>query len=230
MANIITVTLKSWYYMAENVFYYLFYKKRVDKKIKQYLNRKYKKDDVVVVAIHGVFEYYWQSYPKYMKYFEKKGKCIIPIQYNFFDHQKKSMENIKKQIEDIHKKTKAKIVILGDSDGGFVGAMYMLEKKPNFVKEFIPLTMYYQMPRGVAFWWVFIKVTPDKFMNYYFNRFKKEKIPTMKINLCAKYDAFILPARVGVSHTAKNFTFDTGHFGMLYDMEVIRFVYKHIFG
>jgi hypothetical protein len=51
--NIIVATFKSWYYMAENVIYYLFYKKWVDRKVKEYLDRRYKKDEVIVVALQN---------------------------------------------------------------------------------------------------------------------------------------------------------------------------------
>jgi hypothetical protein len=70
--------------MAMNILYFLFYKKWVDKKIKEYMSRKYKPDDIIVIAVHGIFEYYWQSLVRYMTYFDKKGQVLIPIGFDYF--------------------------------------------------------------------------------------------------------------------------------------------------
>lgn len=61
--------IESWFYMIQNIYYFLTYKKWVDKKIKEYINKKYNNNDEIILAAHGIFEYYWQSFPKYMKYF-----------------------------------------------------------------------------------------------------------------------------------------------------------------
>jgi len=230
--NIIVATFKSLYYMAENVIYYLFYKKWVDRKVKEYLDRRYKKDEVIVVALHGFCEYYWQSFTKYMEYFDRKGKVIIPVGFDYCEDDKIIVEILAKKLKEIHNRTKARIILIGDSTGAIINAKYLFKYKPDFVSENIPIAgLYeeYKKDRGIAFWARWFIKTPEKDIARFAEKLKKSKIPKTRIALYARYDAFVIPTSMRYLNTAENIGFYTGHFGMLYDPEVIEFVYKHIY-
>jgi len=224
------VLIKSWAYMVINVFYFLFNKRWTDKKIKEYLNRKYKKDDIIVIAVHGIFEYYWQSLVKYMKYFDKRGKVVIPLGYDYYEPHGDSVKKLSKEIEEIKKKTGAQIVLLGNSSGSNILVRYMYQTKGKLIKEFIPLGIANVLtPRGVTFWWTkWIEKTPKKELNFYIHKSNQIKVPKTNINIYAKRDVFILKGDRQMK-PLKNIGFNTGHFGMLYDLEVIKFVYGYIF-
>lgn len=231
--NIFRATIESWYYMAENILYYLFYKKWVDRKIKEDLSRKYKKDDVIIVAVHGFCEYYWQSFTKYMEYFDKRGKVIIPFEFDYIDPDIKTVEKLAKEVQYIQDKTKAKIVLMGDSVGAIIIGKYLFKYNPSFVKENIPVAgLYdeYKKCKGIAFWARWLIKTPKEEIAEFAKILKTTKIPKTKIALYGKYDIFILPTELRYLPTVNNICFYTGHFGTLYDLEVIRFVYEHIFG
>ena len=216
--------------MALNVLYFLFNKRWTDRKIKEYLSRKYEKDDVIVIAVHGIFEYYWQSLVRYMKYFDKRGKVVIPFGYDYMGTHAEAVEKLSKEIEAIKKKTGAQIVLLGNSSGSAICAKY-LYKNSKLVKELIPLAIaYLPVCKGVAFWWRWLEKTPKEELIFYEKKLNKVKIPKTKISIYAKYDAFIIPKKFRQVKTLKNIGFNTGHFGALYDLEVIKYVYDYILG
>ena len=126
-----------------NILYFIFNKRWTDRKIKEYLARKYKKDDIIVIAVHGIFEYYWQSLVRYMKYFDKRGKVLIPLGYDYFEPHGDSVKKLAKEIDKIKKKTKAQIVLMGNSSGSTILGKYMYETKGKIIKEFIPLAIAY---------------------------------------------------------------------------------------
>jgi hypothetical protein len=227
--NYLITVFESWYYMIENIYYFFTHKKWVDKKIKEYINKKYTKNDKIILATHGIFEYYWQSFPKYMKYFNKKNKIIIPLKYNYFKSQRECLKDIKNQIESIHKKTNAKIILIGDSLGARILGKYLIEENPKFVKEFIPISGVWHKIFGVAFWWYWLDKTPKRDLILWDQDFKNKKIPKTKIALYAKRDAFIYPENKRKLNFVKNIGFNTGHFGMLYDKKVIKYLYDYLY-
>jgi YD repeat-containing protein len=216
--------------MAMNVLYYIFNKRWTDRKIREYLNRKYQKDDIIVIAVHGIFEYYWQSLVRYMKYFDKQGKVVIPISFDYLKPHAKSLIDIEKKIYNIRRKTKAQIVLLGNSAGANILARYMYKTQGRLIREFIPLGISTQTKgAGITFWWFwFFEKTPKEELEFYAKKFYKENIPKTKINIYGKHDLFILNKYRKVK-TLKNIGFDSGHFGILYDLNVIKFVYNYIF-
>lgn len=228
--NYLITLFESWYYMAENIYYFLTHKKWVDKKIKEYINKKYTKNDEIILAVHGIFEYYWQSFPKYIKFFDKKNKVIIPLKYNYFNSQEECLKEIKNQIELVHKKTNAKIILTGDSLGARLLGRYMLEENPKFIKEFIPISCVWQKIFGVAFWWYWLDKTPKEELKLWDDDFNNKKIPKTKIALYAKQDAFIYPEKKRLLANVDNIGFNTGHFGMLYDKKVIEYLYNYLYG
>jgi pimeloyl-ACP methyl ester carboxylesterase len=226
--NIIISTFNSWIYILESIYHYFFSKKWTDKKISKYLKKKYNKDDVVVVALHGLFEYYWQFFPKYIRYFDERKKSFIPIGYNYHQADSDSVEEIKNKIEEVHKKTGAKIVILGSSLGAMIAIKYVLKYNPKFVKEVIPLAGMYDWVKGITFWGYWIVKTPREEFEYYINKLKKEKIPKVKLAIYAKKDVFVYPNKARILPTVKNVGFPSGHFSLTFSKEVIEFVYSHI--
>ncbi|MFH1771079.1 MAG: hypothetical protein ABH828_06010, partial [archaeon] len=188
----------SWYYMALNMYYFVFCKKWVDNKIEEYLLREYNDDDIIVVGVHGIFEYYWQSLVRYMKYFDEQGKVFIPIGYNFFDENNKTIDVIKKQLDDIHSKTGAKIVIIGNSSGAVKASEIMYKHNSSYIQELVPLASIYAPTRGVAFWWYWIAPDSKKTINDQFEKPNKVPIPKTKISLYGKYDAFVIPRTASI--------------------------------
>jgi len=211
-----------------NVFYYLFSKSYVDKKIREYLSCTYKKDDIIVVALHGIFEYYWQSFTMYLKYFDKQGRVIIPICHNYWKPHDEILKKITKDIQNIKDKTKATIVLVGNSDGALLGSQYMYATKGKLIKEFIPIAGPYEKTNGVAFWWNWIRPTSSSYLAKLYQRLQKEKPPKTKQALYASKDYFVLEGHRKLL-SVKNIPFPTGHFGMLYNKQVIEYLYNYIF-
>ncbi|MBW2978034.1 WG repeat-containing protein [Candidatus Woesearchaeota archaeon] len=221
--------IKTWFYMGLNVFYFLFSKHWVDKKIKEYLSRKYNKNDTIIIAIHGVFEYYWQSFTRYMKYFDKKGKVIIPIHYDYTKSFDDATAKVKKQIQEIAKKTKCNIILIGNSSGGLVGAKYMIESKGKYVKEFIPVATFYSREGYGVFAKLIIAVLKEPYKNMpAHEKLLKQKIPKTKIEVYGSKDIFINRKKL-IKKYIKKQIFPTGHFSILYSPEIIKFIYDYIF-
>ncbi|MFH1769924.1 MAG: hypothetical protein ABH828_00005, partial [archaeon] len=74
-------------------------------------------------------------------------------------------------------------------------------------------------------------IAPDskKTINDQFEKPNKVPIPKTKISLYGKYDAFVIPRTASICRNLKNIGFETGHFGMLYNMKVIKYFYNYVF-